>query len=78
LLAPHVTALPETTGLRLDDALPPIREAFGGRSEGPEPAPRFFRLSVEVRLGRHRSLLCSTLDAARNRVILRELSPCGV
>lgn len=76
-LAPYVTALPETgAALRLQDAPPVIREAFGPAEED-AAASRFYRLAVQVELGRHRLLLCSVLDVAQARAVLRRQGPCG-
>lgn len=76
-LAPHVVALPAETKMRLLGAPEVIRQAFGEPVEGDQPASRFYRLAVEVRLGRHRTLQCSLLDVTERRVVLRELAACG-
>lgn len=77
-LAPYVTALPEAgAALRLEGAPAVMRDAFGEPPEGDPAASRFYRLAVQVQLGRHGLLLCSVLDVLQSRVVLRKQGPCG-
>jgi general secretion pathway protein K len=76
-LAPYVTALPDAgAALRLTGASPVMRNAFG-EPQPDAPASRYYRLGVQVQLGRHGLLLCSVLDVAQSRVVLRKQGPCG-
>lgn len=78
VLSPYVTALPVTdAGVRLLGAPQAIRDVFGEPQSGKQAASRFYRIALQVELGRHRLLQCSVLDAETHGVLLRELAACG-
>nr|WP_274521600.1 type II secretion system minor pseudopilin GspK [Ectothiorhodospira variabilis] len=79
-VAPYVTALPES-GTRIHPVEAPeiLLEAFeaGQEDEDAEFTSRYYRLAVRTELLGRRFVLCSLLDIADQRVILREQIPCG-
>ncbi|MCG5517181.1 MULTISPECIES: type II secretion system minor pseudopilin GspK [unclassified Ectothiorhodospira] len=83
-VAPYLTALPGTeAGMNLAEAPDVLREVFGeadaDTDDDEETAftSRYYRLAVRTELVDRRFLLCSLLDVAEQRVILREQIPCG-